>query len=181
MHFFKFLLPSLLTVLLVEDSQSRRVNCIDSCCTFVESFPLRLNRLRSSYDKIRDYYEEKDEIDRALLNKTVLQKSFNSPYGCHAMNDVLHFYLDTVLPTAITENTRSFKTPIDEIGNIFQELKRDLVKCRNYLGCQKPFEISSIRDSYQQMKKKGLYKAMGELDMLFNYFEKYLASKRPTH
>lgn len=29
-----------------------------------------------------------------------------------------------------------------------------------------------------QMESKGLYKAMGELDLLFNYIETYLASKR---
>ncbi|KAI4884826.1 hypothetical protein NFI96_021009 [Prochilodus magdalenae] len=178
MHFFRFLLPSLLTVLLVEHSHSRRVDCKDSCCSFVENFPHRLSKLRSSYDKIRDYYEEKDELEIALLNKTVLQKSFKSPYGCHAMNEILHFYLDTVLPTAVTENTNHFKSPINEIGNIFQDLKRDLVKCRFYLACQKPFEISSIKNSYQHMKGKGMYKAMGELDMLFNYIEDYLASKR---
>ena len=28
------------------------------------------------------------------------------------------------------------------------------------------------------MESKGLFKAMGELDMLFNYIETYLASKR---
>lgn len=28
------------------------------------------------------------------------------------------------------------------------------------------------------MEDKGLYKAMGELDLLFNYIENYLASKR---
>lgn len=28
------------------------------------------------------------------------------------------------------------------------------------------------------MKEKGVYKAMGELDMLFKYIEQYLASKR---
>lgn len=29
-----------------------------------------------------------------------------------------------------------------------------------------------------QMESKGIYKAMGELDLLFNYIETYLASKR---
>lgn len=29
-----------------------------------------------------------------------------------------------------------------------------------------------------QMQSKGLYKAMGELNLLFNYIETYLASKR---
>lgn len=28
------------------------------------------------------------------------------------------------------------------------------------------------------MKEKGVYKAMGELDMLFKYIEQYVASKR---
>lgn len=31
------------------------------------------------------------------------------------------------------------------------------------------------------MKEKGVYKAMGELDMLFKYIEQYLASKRDKH
>lgn len=31
------------------------------------------------------------------------------------------------------------------------------------------------------MEDKGLYKAMGELDLLFNYIENYLASKRRSN
>ncbi len=31
------------------------------------------------------------------------------------------------------------------------------------------------------MKENGVYKAMGELDMLFKYIEQYLASKRVKH
>lgn len=31
------------------------------------------------------------------------------------------------------------------------------------------------------MQDKGLYKAMGELDLLFNYIEEYLVSKRRKH
>jgi len=31
------------------------------------------------------------------------------------------------------------------------------------------------------MKGKGVYKAMGELDILFKYIEQYLASKRDRH
>lgn len=78
---------------------------------------------------------------------------------------------------------------------------------RSYFTCRKPFEISSVKSSYSQvsvhavrvcdheryacqkeviaqrvlfvqMGGKGLYKAMGELDMLFNYIEDYMASHR---
>ncbi|XP_066527271.1 interleukin-10 [Hoplias malabaricus] len=177
MHFFRFLLCSLLTMLLAEYSQCIAIPCKDNCCSFVEGFPLRLKNLRSSYDEIRDYYETNDELEVALINKTVLE-NFKSPYGCHVFDEVLHFYLGTVLPTAVTEETKRFQTSIDNIGNIFQALKKDMIKCRRYFKCQKPFEIASIKKSYNDMKEKGLYKAMGELDLLFNYIEEYLASKR---
>ncbi|XP_076845268.1 interleukin-10 isoform X1 [Brachyhypopomus gauderio] len=166
-----------LSPLLLEFAECKRFNCKDKCCEFVEGFPVRLKALRSSYSEIRDYYEENDVIETALLNRTVLE-NVKSPYGCHVMKDILHFYLETVLPSAASEVKRHFKTPIDAIGNIFLELKRELVKCRSYFACQKPFEISTIQNSYNQMADKGLYKAMGELDLLFNYIEDYLASKR---
>ncbi|XP_007247805.2 interleukin-10 [Astyanax mexicanus] len=179
MHLVRFLfLAFLLAVaLLAEDAQCKRVICKDSCCSFVESFPVKLRKLRTSYDEMRNYYVNNDDLGFALFNRTVLE-NLKGPYFCHVMNEVLRFYLDTVLPTAITQETQNFKTSIDYIGNIFNSIKRDIVKCKSYFSCKKPFEISSIQKSYSQMKEKGLYKAMGELDMLFNYIEDYLASKR---
>ncbi|XP_066540588.1 interleukin-10-like [Hoplias malabaricus] len=157
MNFFRFLLCSLLTMLLAEYSQYRTIPCKDNCCSFVEGFLLRLKNPRSSYDEIRDYY---------------------SPYGCHVFDEVLHFYLRTVLPAAVAAVTKRFQASIDNFGNIFQELKKDMMKCRRYFRCQKPFEIARIKKFYSDMKEKGLYTAMGELDLLFNYIEEYLASKR---
>ncbi|XP_026868710.1 interleukin-10 [Electrophorus electricus] len=177
MLFSRALLLSLLTALLFEYARSKRINCKDKCCEFVEGFPVRLKHLRSSYSQIQDYYEENDDLETALLNRTVLE-NVKSPYGCHVMKEILYFYLETVLPTAALEVKSLYKKPIDAIGNIFLELKRELAKCRNYFACEKPFEISTIKDSYNQMAGKGLYKAMGELDLLFNYIENYLASKR---
>ncbi|XP_060765765.1 interleukin-10 [Neoarius graeffei] len=179
MLLFRFLLLSLLTALLLQAAQCKKSICKDSCCTFVEGFPVRLKTLRSSYAMIREYYESRDDLDTSLFNRTVLEH-FKSPYGCSVMNDVLHFYLETVLPSAISGHTKKdrFKTPIDVIGNLFQELKRELVQCRNYFTCRKPFEISNVKNSYNQMGGKGMYKAMGELDMLFNYIEDYVASQK---
>ncbi|KAK2821324.1 hypothetical protein Q7C36_020667 [Tachysurus vachellii] len=182
MLFCRFLLLSLLTAQLLRAAQCKKTVCQNSCCSFIEGFPVRLKALRSSYAVIRDYYESKDDLDTALFNRTVLNH-FNNLYGCSVMNDILHFYLETVLPSAISSHAdkKNFKTPIDTIGNLFQELKRELVKCRIYFKCQKPFEISSIKNSYSRMGGKGLYKAMGELDMLFNYIENYVASHKSKH
>lgn len=58
MLLFRFLLLSLLTALLLGAAQCKKIICKreDSCCAFVEGFPVRLKALRSSYDVIRDYY-----------------------------------------------------------------------------------------------------------------------------
>nr|XP_046168943.1 interleukin-10-like [Oncorhynchus gorbuscha] len=52
---------------------------------------------------------------------------------------------------------------------------------RNYFSCKKPFDINNLISSYKKMQDKGLYKAMGELDLLFNYIEEYLVSQRRKH
>lgn len=97
------------------------------------------------------------------------------------MNSILDFYLSTVLPTAmagVTDDIKDLKAPIESIQLIFDQLKRDIITCRNYFACKKQFDIKNLNSTYTQMNSKGPYKAMGELDLLFNYIETYLASKR---
>ncbi|KAK5934226.1 hypothetical protein CgunFtcFv8_014641 [Champsocephalus gunnari] len=154
--------------------------CNNQCCQFVEGFPVRLKKLREDYSQIRDFYEANDDLDTALLDQSV-EDSFKSPFACHAMNSILDFYLSTVLPTAmagVTDDIKDLKAPIESIQLIFDQLKRDIITCRNYFACKKQFDIKNLNSTYTQMNSKGPYKAMGELDLLFNYIETYLASKR---
>ncbi|CAG5982513.1 unnamed protein product [Menidia menidia] len=154
--------------------------CKDRCCRFVESFPVRLRRLREDYSRIRDFYEANDDFDSVLLDQTV-EDSFKSPFACHTMNSILDFYLRTVLPTAmsgVTEDTKELQPHVESIQQIFDELKSDVTKCRHYFSCKKHFDIKDLNTTYTQMENRGMFKAMGELDLLFNYIETYLASKR---
>ncbi|XP_051967234.1 interleukin-10 [Xyrauchen texanus] len=176
MVFSGVIISALIMFLISGSAQCRRVDCKSECCSFVEGFPVRLKELRVSYREIQKFYESNDDLD-ALLDDTV-ENNINSPYGCHVMHEILRFYLETVLPNAVKNH---LKTPINSIGNIFKELKRDILKCRNYFSCQKPFEISSIKNSYEKLEEQGVNKAMGELDLLFKYIEQYLASKRVRH
>ncbi|XP_032366317.1 interleukin-10, partial [Etheostoma spectabile] len=156
------------------------ITCNNQCCRFVEGFPARLKKLREDYLQIRDFYEANDDLDTALLDQSV-EDSFKSPFACHAMNSILEFYLSTVLPTAmagVTEDTNNLKPYMESIHQIFDDLKRDVTKCRNYFSCKKQFDIENLNSTYTQMQSKGPYKAMSELDVLFNYIETYLASKR---
>uniref|UniRef100_A0A671UI56 Interleukin family protein n=2 Tax=Sparus aurata TaxID=8175 RepID=A0A671UI56_SPAAU len=154
--------------------------CNNQCCRFVEGFPVRLKKLRENFSHIRDFYEANDNLDTALLDQSV-EESFKTAFACQAMNNILGFYLGTVLPTALadeTEDTRNLKPHMQSIQQIFDQLKSDVHTCRHYFSCKQPFDITSLNSSYTQMESKGLYKAMGELDLLFNYIETYLASKR---
>ncbi|CAJ1051698.1 interleukin-10 [Xyrichtys novacula] len=154
--------------------------CIDRCCRFVEGFHVRLKQLRQDYSQIRDFYEANDDLDTALLDQSV-EDSFKSQFACNAMNNILDFYLGTVLPTAlseVTDETRNLKPHMESIQQIFDELKGDVTRCRHYFSCKTHFDIKTLNSTYTQMQSKGLYKAMGELDLLFNYIEAYLASKR---
>ncbi|KAM9361703.1 interleukin-10 [Symphorus nematophorus] len=176
--------PSLLLFVLVALSVFCIVYCTpmcnNECCRFVEGFPVRLQRLREDYSQIRDFFEANDDLDVALLDQTI-EDSFKTPFACHAMDSILGFYLGTVLPTAlagVTDNTRDLKPHMESIQQIFDQLKTDVTRCRNYFSCKKPFDITMLNSTYTQMESKGLYKAMGELDMLFNYIETYLASKQ---
>nr|AJA39866.1 IL-10 precursor [Seriola dumerili] len=173
------LLPILVLLSLLSTSWCSPM-CNNQCCRFVEGFPFRLKKLRDFYSQIRDFYEANNDLETALLDQSV-EDSFKSPFGCHAMNSILDFYLSTVLPTAmaeVTEDTRALKPHMESIQQIFDELKSDVTKCRNYFSCKKQFDIRNLNSTYTQMESKGLYKAMGELDLLFNYIEIYLASKR---
>ncbi|KAM9409962.1 interleukin-10 [Pholidichthys leucotaenia] len=172
------LLP--LTVMWLFSSADSSPMCNNRCCRFVEGFPVRLKKLRENYSQIRDFYEANDDLDSALLDQSV-EDSFKSPFACHAMNSILDFYLSSVLPTAmseVSEDTRSLKPHMESIQFIFDQLKADVTSCRNYFSCKKQFDIRNLNSTYTQMASKGLYKAMGELDVLFNYIEMYLASQR---
>ncbi|CAK6955780.1 interleukin-10 [Scomber scombrus] len=154
--------------------------CNNQCCRFVEEFPVRLKKLREDYSQIRDFYEANDDLDTALLDQTV-EDSFKSPFACHAMDSILEFYLSTVLPTAlagVTEDIKDLRPYMESIQQIFDRLKADVTRCRKYFSCKKQFDIKNLNSTYTQMESKGLYKAMGELNLLFNYIETYLASKR---
>ncbi|XP_062400877.1 interleukin-10 [Sardina pilchardus] len=153
-----------------------------ACCLFVENVPGRLKSLREDFRRIRSYYEDNDELDSVLLDDDVLL-NFKSRYGCHAVNDVLRFYHDTVLPAAMNDTLKhqQFKDSIDHIGQTLKTLKRNILTCKHYLQCAKRFDIKEIVSSYNGMEKKGMYKAMGELDILFNYIEDYMVSKRQRH
>ncbi|XP_024126225.1 interleukin-10 [Oryzias melastigma] len=154
--------------------------CNNQCCRFVEGFPARLRELRVSFLHIRDFYTANDDLDSALLDQTV-EDSIKSDFACQTIDSILGFYLSTILPKAAasaTDDTANLKPHVESIQEIFDQLKSDVTQCRHYFSCKKHFDISNLTSTYNKMANKGLFKAMGELDLFFNYIESYLASQR---
>nr|UDM55067.1 interleukin-10 [Misgurnus anguillicaudatus] len=151
MNFSGLILSAVLVLLLSLTAQCRKTNCKSECCTFAEGFPARLKELRSSYKEILKFYESNDDHE-ALIDGTV-KHNINGPYRCHILDEILRFYLDRVLPTAV-KNHADIKTPIDSIGNIFQSLRRYMRKCRKHFSCHKHFEITSFKDSYEKVLQR---------------------------
>uniref|UniRef100_A0A673BWD5 Interleukin family protein n=1 Tax=Sphaeramia orbicularis TaxID=375764 RepID=A0A673BWD5_9TELE len=152
----------LLLLLLLRHACSSPV-CNNHCCRFVESFPTRLRTLRDHFSQIRDYYVSQCTAFSLL---TAVSPSEALSAACHGRCPGL--YLRTVLPTAlagVTEENKDLKPHMESIQVIFDQLKREVTSCVRAAG-------------HCSMEDKGLYKAMGELDILFNYIETYLASNR---
>uniref|UniRef100_A0AAY4EFQ6 Interleukin family protein n=1 Tax=Denticeps clupeoides TaxID=299321 RepID=A0AAY4EFQ6_9TELE len=163
--FFMFFMLALLLVLL-DSSLGARLECREQCCLFMENFPGKLKNL-------------------PVPSRRVAWPIRGAPpYGCHAVRSVLRFYRDTVLPSAVADarsRRQELQTSIDSIGSAFQTLMRDFLHCKKHFSCKEPFDINNIITSYNGMNEKGVYKAMGELDLLLNYIEDYLVSKRQKH
>nr|WAB71024.1 interleukin 10 [Takifugu obscurus] len=124
--------------------------------------------------------EANDDLDIVLLDQSIVD-TFKTPFACHLMDGILRFYLDSVLPRAlatVTAETRNLKPHVESIQQIFDQLKIEVTNCKHYFACKNRFDINVLNSTYTKMEDKGLYKAMGELDLLFNYIENYLASKR---
>ncbi|XP_068598077.1 interleukin-10 [Brachionichthys hirsutus] len=175
-----FVLPLVCSVCTVWCGSARGSACTSRCCHFAHNFSSRLKTLRENYAHIRGFYEANDDLDVSLLDQTV-EESFKSPFACHAMNNILEFYLDTVLPAAAaaaTEDRRDFQPHMESIQLIFDQLKKDVTKCRHYFSCRNQFDILKLNSTYAQLESKGPYEAMSDLDLLFNYIERYLSSAR---
>ncbi|XP_042259981.1 uncharacterized protein LOC121891220 [Thunnus maccoyii] len=133
------LLMSVLVLLSFFSNAWSTPTCNNQCCRFVESFLVRLRKLREDYSQIRDFYEANDDLDEALLDQSV-EDSFKSPFACHTMNSILEFYLSTVLPTAmaeVTEDTNDLKPHMEFLwGASASEVKK------------LPEDFSQVKDYY---------------------------------
>ncbi|XP_044142750.1 interleukin-10 [Bufo gargarizans] len=149
-----------------------------SCQRVMHIFPAKLRDLRSTFQKVKDYFQMKDNaLDTILLEKNLLD-DFKSSIGCQTVSEMIRFYLDEVLPLAkvdkndVTSNVHFMKDKL-------LDLKLTIKRCQRFLPCDKKSKaVQEIKEKYTTLKEQGIYKAVGEFDIFIDYIEEYLMSRK---
>ncbi|KAM3935784.1 interleukin-10 [Leptodactylus fuscus] len=149
-----------------------------SCHRAMNIFPAKLRDLRSTFQKVKDYFQMKDNaLDTILLEKDLLD-DFKSAIGCQAVSEMIRFYLDDVLPLAYV-GKNDVKSNVAFMKDKLVDLKLTLKRCQHFLPCDmKSVAVQHMKKKYIMLKDQGIYKAVGEFDIFIDYIEEYLMTRK---
>ncbi|NXE07824.1 IL10 protein, partial [Lophotis ruficrista] len=149
-----------------------------SCLHFPQILPAMLKELRTKFEEIKDYFQSKDdELSIQLLSSELLDE-FKGSLGCQSVSEMMRFYMEDVLPSAVKTSTHHQQS-MGNLGNLLLNLKRSMTRCHRFFTCENRSKVMKhVRETFDKMDKNGIYKAMGEFDIFINYIEEYLLMKR---
>ncbi|XP_071989223.1 interleukin-10 [Engystomops pustulosus] len=149
-----------------------------SCQRVMNIFPAKLRDLRSTFQKVKDYFQMKDNVlDTILLEKDLLD-DFKSSIGCQTVSEMIRFYLDDVLPLANVDKN-DVKSNVYFMKDKLFDLKQTIKRCQHFLPCDKKSRaVQQIKKKYSTLKDQGIYKAVGEFDIFIDYIEEYLMTRK---
>ncbi|NXW57527.1 IL10 protein, partial [Eurystomus gularis] len=168
----------LLLLLAVSSLPVRSSPTEPACLHFSELLPAKLRELRSKFEEIKDYFQAKDdELSIQLLSSELLDE-FKGTFGCQSVSEMMRFYMEEVLPSAMRNSTHHQQS-MGDLGNLLLSLKTTMKRCHRFFMCEKRSKtIKRIRETFEKMNENGIYKAMGEFDIFINYIEEYLLMKK---
>ncbi|XP_077785153.1 interleukin-10 [Podarcis muralis] len=147
-----------------------------SCKRFADILPHKLRELRLTFYEIRDYFQARDDELEIMLLKEDLLEDFKGYLGCQSVAEMIQFYLEVVLPNVTTGS--AIQRTVDFLGERLLDLRQTIKRCHRFFICEKESKtIRNIKETYEKLQGKGIYKAMGEFDIFINYIEEYLAMK----
>ncbi|XP_010165026.1 interleukin-10 [Antrostomus carolinensis] len=149
-----------------------------TCLHFSELLPAKLRELRIKFEEIKDYFQSKDdELSIQLLSPELLDE-FKGNFGCQSVSEMMRFYMEEVLPSAMRTSTHHQQS-MGDLGNLLLSLKATMKRCHRFFTCEKRSKtVKHIKETFDKMNENGIYKAMGEFDIFINYIEEYLLMKR---
>ncbi|NXI53406.1 IL10 protein, partial [Chloroceryle aenea] len=171
--------PALLLLLLAASTLPAGGSPDDPSCLHFSThlLPAKLKELRSKFEEIKDYFQSRDdELSIQLLSSELLDE-FKGTFGCQAVSEMLRFYTEEVLPSAMKSSTHHQKS-MGDLGNLLLSLKTMMRRCHRFFTCEKRSKtVKQIKETFDKMNENGIYKAMGEFDIFINYIEEYLLMK----
>ncbi|NWU31295.1 IL10 protein, partial [Dyaphorophyia castanea] len=167
--------PTLLLLLLLGTAPTHTQ---PSCLHFPELLPATLKELRVKFEEIKDYFQSKDDnLSLQLLSSDLLEE-FKGSLGCQSVSEMMGFYMEEVLPSAMRASTHHQQS-VGDLGNLLLSLRSTMRRCHRFFTCEeRSRSMKHIKETFTQMDENGIYKAMGEFDIFINYIEKYLTMRR---
>nr|AIA08972.1 interleukin-10 [Elephas maximus] len=157
-------------------SQSQETPSENSCTYFPGSLPNMLRELRMAFDRVKTFFQKKDQLDNMLLNKSLLE-DFKGYLGCQALSEMIKFYLEMVMPQAENHGP-DIKEHVNSLGEKLTTLRTRLRRCHRFLPCEnKSKAVEQVKEAFSKLQEKGVYKAMNEIDIFINYIESYMTMK----
>ncbi|NWV48034.1 IL10 protein, partial [Daphoenositta chrysoptera] len=149
-----------------------------SCPDFTKLLPAKFKELRAKFGEIKDYFQSKDDDLSIQLLSSDLLEEFKGSLGCQSVSEMMGFYMEEVLPSAIRTSTNHQRS-VGDLGNLLQSLRTMMRRCHRFFTCEeRSRSMKHIKETFTKMNENGIYKAMGEFDIFISYIEKYLTMKR---
>ncbi|XP_075396673.1 interleukin-10 [Tenrec ecaudatus] len=154
-------------------SQTQGTRLENSCTYFPGNLPHMLQDLRAAFGKVKTFFQTKDHLDTMLLNRSLLE-DMKGYLGCQALSEMIKFYLEEVMPRAQDQGP-DIKQHVNSLGDNLKTLRLRLRRCHRFLPCEnKSNAVEEVKNAYNKLQDKGVYKAMSEFDIFINYIEIYM-------
>ncbi|NWT60225.1 IL10 protein, partial [Erythrocercus mccallii] len=171
-------LPVLLLLLLLLLQGTVPAHTQPACLHFPQLLPTKLKELRVKFEEIKDYFQSKDEDLSIQLLSSDLLEEFKGSLGCRSVSEMMGFYMEEVLPSAMRTSTQH-QHSVGDLGNLLLSLRATMRRCHRFFTCEESSRsMKNIKETFTRMNENGIYKAMGEFDIFINYLEKYLTMRR---
>ncbi|XP_071884741.1 adiponectin receptor protein 1-like [Anas platyrhynchos] len=118
-----------LLLLLAASTQPARCLLTDpSCLHLSDLLPAKLKELRMKFEEIKDYFQSQDdELSIQLLSSDLLDE-FKGNFGCQSVLEMMRFYMEEVLPSAI-RSSEHHQQSVGDLGNLLLSLKAMMRRC----------------------------------------------------
>lgn len=90
---------------------------------------------------------------------------------------MIKFYLVEVMPQAENHGPE-IKEHLNSLGEKLKTLWIQLRRCHRFLPCEnKSKAVEKVKNDFNKLQDKGVYKAMNEFDIFINCIEAYVTLK----